>query len=65
MNRVYLGECELSWSDDTLWLNSSSGNVLRIVARNRIVTKPLCTNIVAHADMIVDDPIEICVPESK
>ena len=62
MNTIDLGQCQLQWSDDKIWINSESGNVLRIKATDLVVNES-CQNKVAHADIYVNGMVELCIPK--
>lgn len=46
----------------TIWVQSAAGTVLRIKCTGKIVVDERCQNNVAHADMMVQGDIDICLP---
>lgn len=55
---------EFDEGGNTLWVHDQEGStVLRIKTLGHVVVNEKCTNIASHADMIVQDDIEICVVE--
>lgn len=47
---------------NTIWVQSEGGTVLRIKCTGKIKVDSKCINNVAHADMMVEGDIEICLP---
>lgn len=65
MARIQIPVVLLEFDEDgnTLWVHSPIGaTVLRIKSMKGFVVDRACENSVAHADIIIEGPLDICVP---
>lgn len=67
--RIKIPVCELEFEEggDTIWVHSPKGmTVLRIKSMGGIECSECLDNLVSHGDILVHDPIRICVhPEDR
>lgn len=56
------GCIEFDEGGTTIWVQSPEGATMLRIKCKKIVVKSSCENSVAHADIMIDGEIEICVP---
>ncbi len=59
------GCIEFDEGGTTIWVQSPQGETMLRIKCKKIVVKSSCENSVAHADIMVPEEIEVCVPPSS
>jgi hypothetical protein len=62
--RIEVPVAQLEFEDggNTIWVHNEDGaTVLRIKA-GKVVAKMGCENVCAHADLVVQGTVEVCIP---
>jgi hypothetical protein len=66
MITIEASQIEFVEGGNTIWVHGpQGGTILRIKTMGKIEVHPGCENICAHADMIVQGNIHICIPSEK
>lgn len=62
--QIPVSSLEFDEGGKTIWVHSPIGaTVLRIQTKGGITADRNCTNICAHADIQIDQPVHFCLPE--
>ena len=61
--QLLAGCIEFDEGGTTIWVQSPEGATMLRIKCKRITIDHICTNTVAHADILVPGGIEICLPE--
>lgn len=65
LRQIPVSIIEFREGGNTLWVHSNKGHtVLRIECQTITVDK-LCNNVGAHADLLIDKPIDFCIPAEE
>jgi Ca2+-dependent lipid-binding protein len=62
--KIDVAQLEFEEGGNTIWIHSPIGaTVLRIKTMGKLTTKKGCKNVCSHADIVVNEDIEICLAD--